>query len=584
MKQTIRPLHFLNPLFIYTTIALAGIHSTAANSCDSHQAQTSYYGTLDPFASEAIYFLLLDRFVDGDPANNHEDQGGDFPTWDQKLIGPNGEEANVGYLGGDFQGVINNLDYIKAMGFTAIWTTPFTDNPDENFSGGEPITYGGMFKDGGKTGYHGYWTNNFFVEDEHYVSPQKQLDFEAYANALHEKELKVILDIVVNHTAPSFTMPAQQPKFGQLFDQEWNLVADHQNLLPTELDPENSLHDFFYKVEDFMQLSNIDDSNPEVLDYFTKAYLSWIEKGADAIRIDTIRHVSHSFWKSFSDNVRSIYPGFFMFGESFVYDANFIAQHTLPKNGNVSVLDFPGQEAIEEVFSVHETPEADARKEEEEAPDTSYSRMAEYLHLTHGPYHNPYDLVTFYDNHDMPRINATDEGFIDANNWLFTSRGIPCIYYGAEMGFMKGKAEHEGNRNYYGQDNVEKAKTHPIYKQLARIAKIRQQLVSLQRGLQLNIDLSEDQAVFLRVFQHNGTSETALVALNKSGAPVEIPVSDYLQAGKWTNVETGETQSTTTSGTLTVSVAPHSFSIWTNDDPIRKVDLIKKLDYAMEHK
>ena len=318
-----------------------------------------------------------------------------------------------------------------------------------------------------------------------------------------------------------------------------------------------------------MQLSNNDDSNPAVLDYFTKAYLSWIEKGADAIRIDTIRHVSHSFWKGFTDNVRDLYPGFFMFGESYVYDANFIAQHTLPKNGGVSVLDFPGREAMIKVF---------------EKPENGYDQLAGYLHLTHGPYANPYDLVTFYDNHDMARINTTTEGYIDVNNWLFTARGIPCIYYGTEVAFMTGKVEHEGNRNYLGQENVEKAKTHPIHQQLARIAKLRQKLVSLQRGLQVNVELGQNQAVFYRVYQHEGVSETALIVLNKSDEKTEVPVTQYLQAGKWTNAETGESRKVSTTDTFTVSVAPHSFSIWTINDPVRNVALIETLQYAMEHK
>ncbi|MCW8834212.1 MAG: cyclomaltodextrin glucanotransferase, partial [Colwellia sp.] len=84
----------------------------------SHLPQQPIYGTQNDYASQAIYFLVTDRFVDGDVSNNHEKQGGDFPTFDVKLVGENGEQANVGYLGGDFQGVLNNGQYIKDMGFT----------------------------------------------------------------------------------------------------------------------------------------------------------------------------------------------------------------------------------------------------------------------------------------------------------------------------------------------------------------------------------------------------------------------------------------------------------------------------------
>src|SRR5690606_17650779 len=94
------------------------------NASKSSAATVSAYGTLNAFASEQIYFLLTDRFVDGDPGNNHVNQGGKYKTFDIPLIGPNGMQANIGYMGGDFKGVIDNAQYIKDMGFTAIWTTP----------------------------------------------------------------------------------------------------------------------------------------------------------------------------------------------------------------------------------------------------------------------------------------------------------------------------------------------------------------------------------------------------------------------------------------------------------------------------
>ena len=126
-----------------------------------------------------------------------------------------------------------------------------------------------------------------------------------------------------------------------------------------------------------------------------------------------------------------------MFGEHFEYDARKIATHMLPENGGVSVLDFPGQAAMAEVFA---------------KPGSDYARMSEALHLEDGVYRNPYELMSFYDNHDMARLAATEDGFIDANNWLFTSRGIPVVYYGSEIAFMAGTKEHEGNRNYLGPD------------------------------------------------------------------------------------------------------------------------------------
>ena len=93
--------------------------STVNNEVRSKVAADRIVGTDTPFASEAVYFVVTDRFVDGDPSNNHETQGGEYPTWQLPLEGPEGKKAYVGYMGGDLKGILNNADYIKDMGFTA---------------------------------------------------------------------------------------------------------------------------------------------------------------------------------------------------------------------------------------------------------------------------------------------------------------------------------------------------------------------------------------------------------------------------------------------------------------------------------
>ncbi len=521
-------------------------------------------GTQHPFAKEAVYFLMTDRFVDGDPENNYPEQGGEYPTFNRVLNGPDGQQANVGYMGGDFQGIVNNADYIAELGFTAVWLSPVVDNPDQAFNGGDVIEFGGAFKDGGKTGYHGYWASNFYQEDEHWVSPG--LDFAAFDAKLAEHGLKTVLDIVANHGSPSFTMQPDQPKYGELYDVNGQLVADHQNLHPTKLDKQNPLHVFFRTETDIMQLSNLDDSHPQVRDYLINSYLHWLEKGADAIRIDTIKHVPHAFWKEMSDRVRAQYPDLFMFGESYDYNADFIAQHTLPENGAISVLDFPGQAAMAKVFT---------------DPDSDFAQLADYLYLTDSPYNNPYELTTFYDNHDMPRINASDEGFIDAHNWLFTSRGIPVVYMGSEMGFMRGTAEHTGNRNYLGQARLQMARKSPIFTNLKRIANLRKQLPALQRGVQVNIELAGHKAAFYRVIQTDQIQQIALVLLNKSDHTMQFSVSDKLQAGVWKNQITGQVRSV--QDILTDSVPAHGVSVWVLDQPVMNPALLAQLQYQQKH-
>ncbi len=514
----------------YGTFAISILSACTSVNHNKHWVPTpeSYpniSGTQEPFASEAVYFLLTDRFVDGDPSNNHKTQGGANPSFDIPLIGPNGATANVGYLGGDFQGIVNNAEYIRDLGFSAIWLSPVVDNPDEAFTGGEQVDYG-KFGDKGKTGYHGYWGVNFFELDEHW--PSENLDFKQLTSVLKQSNLKTVLDVVANHGSPSYDMPVDQPKYGELYDAQGTLVLDHQNLHPTDLTPaSNPLHKMLHPVRDpyLAQLSNFDETNPQLEDYLIDAYLHWIDQGADAFRLDTVVHMPEAFWSRFSKRIRQQHADFFMFGEVFRWDAEIIAKYTQPEGGAMSVLDFPGRNAMLKVF---------------ENDGSDYAQLLDYLHLDDGVYANPYELMTFYDNHDMSRMNASDEGFIDAHNWLFTSRGIPVLYYGSEIGFMRGTVEHKGNRNYLGQEAIDSAADHVIYSPLKRIANLRRELIALQRGVQINLNLSGHQASFLRVYQDDTMSQTALVLLNKSDEPLKVDVGNLSAEALWVDAETGE--------------------------------------------
>ena len=549
-------------------LALAGC---ATSTPRAPTPQSDYYGTLEPFASDAVYFVLTDRFVNGDPSNDHRNQGKDkgaaYFTFDRPTPGaPPGKTDNVGYLGGDFKGIVDNAQYIRDMGFGAVWVTPIVDNPDEAFTGGDPVKWGGAFTDRGKTGYHGYWGDNFWVLDEHL--PSKGLDFRGFTTQMRDAGLKVVLDIVCNHGSPAYTMPKDQPKFGKIYDKDWHLLADHQDLPPARLDPKhNPLHAWYNTGGGLAQLSDINENNPAVMDYFVGAYSQWIDQGAAAFRIDTLAWMPDTFWHEFARRIRARHPGFFMFGEDFNYDAAKIAPHTLPGNADVSVLDFPLKKAIADTF---------------EHPGSDYAALAPALYLTHGPYANPYDLMTFYDNHDMARLNASDDGFIDANNWLFTARGIPVIYYGSETGFMRGTSEHAGNRNYFGTEGIAAAQHNRIHDNLARIANLRANTPALQRGLQVDVELKGDRAAFYRVYQHGGTHQVALVLLNKGDAPAQFNVRDNLQAGTWTAALGGSTQRIPDEGTLSAHVPAHGVQVYLLDAAVTDPGLKAAVDAAMQ--
>ena len=521
-----------------------------------------FYGTLEPFASEAVYFLLTDRFVDGDPGNNYPDQGGgQNGTFDRPIQLVGSPPGNIGYLGGDFKGVLDNARYIADMGFTAIWTTPIVDNPDEAFTGG--IRPGeGFGADRGKTGYHGYWGVNFFEVDEHLES--EGLTFADFTRALRDDfGIKYVLDVVCNHGSPAYTMPEDQPKYGELYDVSGALVADHQNLHPNDLDPDNPLHAFYNASPDLAQLSDMNENNPDVLEYFVAAYTQWLGQGVAAFRIDTVKHMPHSYWKTFTDRVRDVRPGLFMFAESFSFDARQIAEHTYPENGAISVLDFPGRAAMTSVFG----------------DGGSYAELKSYLHLESGIYQNPYDLMTFYDNHDRTRIDADENGYINAHNWLFTSRGIPVVYYGSEIGFRAGLDQHEGNRDYFGQENIDAAKKHRIHAALTRIANIRKNSVALQRGLQVYTGFGARSASFFRVYQKDGLTQTALVLLNGGDDPLRMKFGQLPANGTWKDAVTGhEVRVDEDFAGLDEEIAPHGVRVYLNDTPITDPRFLKLLN------
>jgi len=212
-----------------------------------------------------------------------------------------------------------------------------------------------------------------------------------------------------------------------------------------------------------------------------------------------------------------------------------------------------------------------------------YERLAPALYLDGGPYRNPYDLTTFYDNHDMARLGADDAGFIDAHHWLFTARGIPVIYYGSEMGFMRGAVEHHGNRNYFGTEGIATARTHPIRAALSRIAGARQASVALQRGLQLNLELKGERAAFYRVYQHDGVAQTALVLLNKGDSATTFKLGERFQPGTWRSAFGAEGISLRIDpgAAPELRVGPHDAAVWLLESPITLRALTRELDALM---
>jgi cyclomaltodextrin glucanotransferase len=207
--------------------------------------------------------------------------------------------------------------------------------------------------------------------------------------------------------------------------------------------------------------------------------------------------------------------------------------------------------------------------------------MLAALHLTDGTYRNPYELMSFYDNHDMQRLAANEDGFVDANHWLFTARGIPVVYYGSEIAFMAGTKEHEGNRNYFGRDNVARARTHRIRAALAKIAAIRRESPALQRGLQVNLELKGDRAAFLRVYERPDRVQTALVLLNKGDQPARFSIDRWLSSGEWREAGADAVHAVTLGKPLALHVPAHGARVLLHEGRTEDAGLRAELDRAM---
>jgi cyclomaltodextrin glucanotransferase len=476
------------------------------------------------FRDETIYLAITDRFVDGDAANNN-------------LYGDEYVPGNLRYYqGGDFRGLIDNLDHIKSLGFTAVWITPPVMQPPGRYVNGSQ-TYDAA-------GYHGYWAWDFSRIDPHLESAGAA--YPDLIKAAHAKGLKLIQDVVLNHghggdTHSSVRWHNERGTVrggGKTFD----YYADKQNW-------------FNRKGPALADLLDFNDENPEVLRWFAGIYGKYRDLGVDAFRIDTLGWMSNSFWRGFAAEMHKGKKDFFLFGEAWTNDDHkMLGAYTKlspgePMNSSIAVLDMPlsamGEWGpLEKVFKGGDYAAVDGA-------------------LAHdGEYRDPTYNVTFLDNHDKPRFNgsksegtpASAEQYYDALNFYFTARGIPCVFYGTEL-MMPGGNDPD-NRNYLGVTGIERSKTNPVYRHLKKLNALRAAAAPLRKGRQAALLSARDQYAFRRDY----AGETAVVLLNKGGALAPLKAAG-LPDGTYRELYTGATAAVK-GGALTAEVPPHGLRVF----------------------
>jgi len=368
----------------------------------------------DAQSDESTYFIMTDRYENGDPSN---DQGGLTP--EKRISGYSPSEIGW-WHGGDFKGITKNLSVIKDMGFTSIWITP-------------PVVQKTV--QGDSAAYHGYWGVDFTTTDPHLGS---ESDFKELVTAAHELNLKVIIDVVTNHTADVIYYVNGKPKVSEseknIKKPNWlNSLGNYHNLGDNPVQGNSILNGDFFGLDDLATEKEV------VVKGWIDIWSSWITKfDIDGMRIDTFKHVNPEFWKRFIPEIKKVAAkagktDFPIFGEAADFDPETLA--TYVGGGQVSsVLDFAFQKKVKSFVQYGYS-----------AQELAELFNSDDLYTTART--NAYGLATFLGNHDMGRIghflatalaNADEKVLLEraklANATLFLLRGGPVLYYGDEKG------------------------------------------------------------------------------------------------------------------------------------------------------
>ena len=456
------------------------------------------------FRQETIYFLVVDRFYDGDPENSE----GPNP----ELYDPEGKDWGK-YWGGDLQGVIDKLDYLKDMGVTAVWLTPLFEQVEALFVEQAAI--------------HGYWIKDFKRLNPRFIAKgdnpsinqtqeSKDTVFDKLVYELHQRNMKLVLDIVCNHSNPDFS-----GKKGELYD-DGVKIADFND------DKDNWYHHYgeVQNWEDEWQVQNCElsglatfnENNIAYRNYIKSAIKQWLDRGVDALRVDTVKHMPIWFWQEFNADISTHRPDVFIFGEWIYSDPRNDRSVEFVNESGMSILDFGLCVAIREVLG--------------KGAEAGFSLVQDVLDLDYR-YYGATELITFIDNHDMPRfqsLNPDPEMLRVAIGLIMTTRGIPCIYYGTEQYLHD---DTEGGNDPYNRPMMEKWDTDsPIYRDVRLLSGLRRLNPAISMGSQWQKYLTPDVYCYVRRYRDS----VVFVALNRGNSVTLEEVDTELPDGEHTEV------------------------------------------------
>jgi glycosidase len=449
---------------------------------------------------------MTDRFADGNPKNNQ-------PGYDRA--------APRGWHGGDLAGIEKHLDYLQQLGVTALWTTPVASNSAM------------------PEAYHGYAATDLYAVDSHFGTLQ---DYRQLSDALHDKGMKLVIDLVPNHLGVQHPWVLDPPA------PDWfhGTVGNHRE----------AQHDFYQLVDPHAPreawrditagwftdaMPDLNQENPLVSRYLIQNAMWWVETAnLDGIRLDTFPYVDRSFWHDFHAALHSAYPRLTTVGEIFHRDPEVTAffaggeSHNGIDTGLDTPFDFPVCFALRDVL----------------AGDKPMTELATVLRQD-ALYPHPERLVTFIGNHDTTRFLTEANGSVPklklALGLVITLRGMPQIYSGDEVGMPGGEDpddRHDFPGGFAGDAHSAFTKAgrtaaeEDVFAWTAAFLALRAGHSALQTGLEQ--DLFSDEHVFAFVRSSDGagcstdhSKERFLIVVNKAqrSEPVTLPVEETALAG-----------------------------------------------------
>ncbi len=456
--------------------------------------------------ADVMYLLMIDRFSDGDPSNNDPSQSRGIYDRKNKFY----------YHGGDLQGVIDRLPYLKELGVTAVWLTPWYDNYDKpnqiELKEGKP-----------STGFHGYNPQDFYAVDEHFGSLAKLREL---VEAAHRSGIKIIQDAVVNHTGPYHPWVDDPPTPTWFNGTKEN---HRKNVFQTWVlhDPRPVADLYLETMQGWFLdfLPDLNQEDTEVARYLIQNTLWWIgTTGLDGIRMDTWQYVPNTFWRDWNAALKKEFPNFRVVGE--VKDGDVV--HTAffqggrkrfdgIDSGLDSLLDFPLFYPIRHAFA--------EGKRLDEIPKTL---AKDYL------YNNSEILVTLLGGHDdgrfMSEKGATIAGLKLANAFVLTTRGVPQLYYGDEIA-MTGADEPTTREDFPGGFPGDKRNAfsragrtkeeQEVFEHIQKLTSLRAELEPLRAGRLVNLYVSEQQYAYARVSRRG----TVVIVINNLNKPAQIGIN-----------------------------------------------------------